>query len=167
MPVQHSQPERQTRSQARAQDVLTPTTRVPLDGTPAVAQLSDHLDREPVMEVAAPSRKEGRGATRSNSFSRVLGAFAGISRTTLKGPGEDGREEEENSMEGERSDSTDSAPTPVGASQVTGGPSIAQSNGPVSHQSELSLLAIMKQMKRIMANIQAAICSESSRPPAF
>ncbi|MBW0575780.1 hypothetical protein O181_115495 [Austropuccinia psidii MF-1] len=35
MPVEHSPPARQTRAQA----ALTPTPRVPLDGTPAVPQL--------------------------------------------------------------------------------------------------------------------------------
>ncbi|MBW0468609.1 hypothetical protein O181_008324 [Austropuccinia psidii MF-1] len=47
MPIQHSPPERQTRSQARAQAVLTPAPRAPLDGTPAVPQLRAHLDRRP------------------------------------------------------------------------------------------------------------------------
>ncbi|MBW0503889.1 hypothetical protein O181_043604 [Austropuccinia psidii MF-1] len=57
MPIQHSPPERQTRSQARPQAVLTPTPRAPLDGTPAVPQLRAQLDRGPHMEGAAPSRK--------------------------------------------------------------------------------------------------------------
>ncbi|MBW0522765.1 hypothetical protein O181_062480 [Austropuccinia psidii MF-1] len=35
MPIQHSPPERQTRSQARTPAVLTPNPRAPLDGTPA------------------------------------------------------------------------------------------------------------------------------------
>ncbi|MBW0531950.1 hypothetical protein O181_071665 [Austropuccinia psidii MF-1] len=39
MPVEHSPPARKTRSQARAQAALTPTPRVPLDGTPAVPPL--------------------------------------------------------------------------------------------------------------------------------
>ncbi|MBW0591996.1 hypothetical protein O181_131711 [Austropuccinia psidii MF-1] len=51
MPIQHPPPERQTRAQA----VLAP-----LDGTPAVPPLRSQLDRGPCMEVAAPSRKEGR-----------------------------------------------------------------------------------------------------------
>ncbi|MBW0566530.1 hypothetical protein O181_106245 [Austropuccinia psidii MF-1] len=51
----------QTRSQAIAQAVLTPTTRAPLDSTPAVPQLVAQLDRGPSFEIAAPSRKEGRG----------------------------------------------------------------------------------------------------------
>ncbi|MBW0479129.1 hypothetical protein O181_018844 [Austropuccinia psidii MF-1] len=61
--------------------------------------------------------------------------FPGLSRTTFKGPGE---EEEENSVEEEESDGTEGVPAPVGASQGTGGPTLAQSNQPVSHQSERS-----------------------------
>ncbi|MBW0503366.1 hypothetical protein O181_043081, partial [Austropuccinia psidii MF-1] len=60
-------------------------------------------------------------------------------------PGEDGEEEEENSVEEEESDGTEGIPA----------------------QSEPSLLAIMQQMTQIMANVQAASVSESSRPPAF
>ncbi|MBW0508289.1 hypothetical protein O181_048004 [Austropuccinia psidii MF-1] len=65
--------------------------------------------------------------------------------TTFKGPGEDGEEEEENSVEEEESDGTEGVPAP----------------------SEPSILAIMQQMTQIMANLQAASLSESSRPPAF
>ncbi|MBW0462761.1 hypothetical protein O181_002476 [Austropuccinia psidii MF-1] len=115
MPVQHSPPERQTRSQARTQAVLTSTPR----------------DR--------------------------------TSRTIFRGPGEDGEEEEENYVEEEESNGTEGVPAPVGASQGTGGPTLAQSNQPVSHQSEPSLLAIMQQMTQIMANLQAASSSEASR----
>ena len=70
-------------------------------------------------------------------------------------------------MEEEDSDGTEGVPAPVEASQGTGGPTLAQSNQPVSHQSEPSLLAIMQQMTQIMANLQAASSSEASRPPAF
>ncbi|MBW0476106.1 hypothetical protein O181_015821 [Austropuccinia psidii MF-1] len=49
----------------------------------------------------------------------------------------------------------------------SGGPTPAQSNQSVSHQSEPSLLAIMQQITQIMANLQAASSSEASRPPAF
>ncbi|MBW0583575.1 hypothetical protein O181_123290, partial [Austropuccinia psidii MF-1] len=167
MPLQHSPPARQTRSQARTQAVLTPTPRAPLDGTPAVSQLRAKLDRGPILEGAAPSRKEGRGPRRSSSFSGVVGGFPGTSRTIFKGPGEDGEEEEENSVEEEESDGTEGVPAPVEASQGTGGPTLAQSNQPVSNQSEPSLLAIMKQMTEIMANLQAASSSGLSRPPAF
>ncbi|MBW0494376.1 hypothetical protein O181_034091 [Austropuccinia psidii MF-1] len=119
MPIQHSPAARQTRAQARAQAVLTPTPRDPLDGTPE-----------------------------------------GLSRTTFKGPGEHYAEEEV-------SDGTEGVPPPVGASQGTGGPTLAQSNQPGSHQSEPSLSAIVKQITQIMANIEADSSSEASRPPAF
>ncbi|MBW0473342.1 hypothetical protein O181_013057 [Austropuccinia psidii MF-1] len=123
-PFQNSLPARQTRSQARAQAVLTSTTRAPLDGPPEVPQLRAHLDRGLNLEGEAPSRKEGRGPRRSSSFSEVVGGFPGLSRTNSKGPGEDGEEEE--------SDGTEGVPAPVGASQGTGGPALAQYNLPVS-----------------------------------
>ncbi|MBW0548936.1 hypothetical protein O181_088651 [Austropuccinia psidii MF-1] len=144
MPVEHSPPERQTRAQARAQAALTPTPRVPLDGTPAVPQLRAQLDRGPRME----------GRKRAKKINFIV-------------QGEDDDEEEENSVEEEESDGTEGVPAPVGASQSTGGPTLAQSDQPVSHQSEPSLLAIMQQMTQIMANLQAASSSGSSRPPAF
>ncbi|MBW0468151.1 hypothetical protein O181_007866 [Austropuccinia psidii MF-1] len=156
MPIQLSPPARQTRSQARTQAILTPTPRAPLDGTPALPQLRAQLDRGPIME--------GRGPRRSSSFSGVVGRFPGLSRTSLKVTGEDDDEEEENSVEEEESDGTEAAPSPVGAPQGTGRPTVAQ---PVSHQSEPSLLAIMQQMTQIMANLQEASSSEASRPPAF
>ncbi|MBW0496544.1 hypothetical protein O181_036259 [Austropuccinia psidii MF-1] len=68
------------------------------------------------MEGEAPSRKEGRGPRRSNSFSQAVGIFTGPSRTAFKGPGKDGEEEEENYVEKEYSDGTEAVPTPVGAS---------------------------------------------------
>ncbi|MBW0570428.1 hypothetical protein O181_110143 [Austropuccinia psidii MF-1] len=83
------------------------------------------------------------------------------------GPGEDGEAEEENSVEEEESDGTEAAPALVGASEGTRGPTLAQSDQPVSHQTEPSLLAIMQQMTQIMANLQEAASSEVSRPPAF
>ncbi|MBW0497503.1 hypothetical protein O181_037218 [Austropuccinia psidii MF-1] len=119
------------------------------------------------MEGEAPSRKEGRGPRRSNSFPGVVGAFPGLSRTTFKGTGQDCEEEEENSVEEEVSDGTEGVPAPLGESQGTGGPTLAQSNKPVSAQSEQSLLAIMQKMTQIMANLQKASSSDSSRPPAF
>ncbi|MBW0508246.1 hypothetical protein O181_047961 [Austropuccinia psidii MF-1] len=85
-----------------------------------------------------------------------------ISRTTFKGPGKDGEEEEENYVEEEEYDGTEGIPPPVGAFQGTGGPTLAQ-----SHQSEPSLLAIMQQITQNMANLQEDSSSEESRPPAF
>ncbi|MBW0491627.1 hypothetical protein O181_031342 [Austropuccinia psidii MF-1] len=68
MPVQKSPPAQQTRSEARAQAVLTPTPGVPLDGTQVVPPLRAHVDRGPVIEGPAPSRKEGRGPRISSFF---------------------------------------------------------------------------------------------------
>ncbi|MBW0497328.1 hypothetical protein O181_037043 [Austropuccinia psidii MF-1] len=85
----------------------------------------------------------------------------------FKGPGEDGEEEEENYVEEEGSDGTEGFPSSVGAPQGTGGPTLAQSNQPASCQTDSSLLAIMQRMTQIMANLQAASSSDSSRPPAF
>ncbi|MBW0573675.1 hypothetical protein O181_113390 [Austropuccinia psidii MF-1] len=112
MSIQHSPPARQTRSQARTQAILPPTPRALLNSTPAVPQLRAQLDRGPHMEGAEPSRKEGRGPRRSSSLSGVVGGLPGLSRTTLKGPGEDGEEEEENSVEEEASDGTEGVPAP-------------------------------------------------------
>ncbi|MBW0581920.1 hypothetical protein O181_121635 [Austropuccinia psidii MF-1] len=167
MPLQHSPPARQTRSQDQTQAVVTPTPRAPLDGTPAVSQPRAKLDRGPILEGAAPCRKEERVPRRSNSFSGVVGSFPGMSRTTFRGPGEDGKEEEENSVEEGESYGTEAAPAPVGAYESIRGQTLAQSDQPVSHQTEPSLLAIMQQMTQIMANLQAAASSDASRPPAF
>ncbi|MBW0574517.1 hypothetical protein O181_114232 [Austropuccinia psidii MF-1] len=90
-----------------------------------------------------------------------------MSRTTFRDPGEEGEEEGENSVEEEDSDGTEDSPAAVGASGVTRGPTLAQSDQPVSHQTEPSLLTIMQQMTQIMANLQAAASSEVSRPPTF
>ncbi|MBW0513872.1 hypothetical protein O181_053587 [Austropuccinia psidii MF-1] len=69
--------------------------------------------------------------------------------------------------EEEESDGTEAAPAPVGQSEGTRRPTLAKSDQPVSHQSKLSLLAIMQQITQIMANLQAASSPESSRTPAF
>ncbi|MBW0576518.1 hypothetical protein O181_116233 [Austropuccinia psidii MF-1] len=167
MPLQNSPPERQTRSQARAQAVLTPTPRAPLDQTPEVPPLKPQLDRGPIKEGAAPSRKEGRVPRISNYFSGVVGRFPGMSSTTFRGPGEDGEEEEGNSVEEEEPDDNETAPAPVGASEGTRGPALAQSDQAVSYQTESSLFAIIQQMTQIMANLHPASSSEVSRPPAF
>ncbi|MBW0466647.1 hypothetical protein O181_006362 [Austropuccinia psidii MF-1] len=51
MPIQHSPSARQTGSQARAQAVLTPTQRAPLDGTPAVPQLRAPFGRKRAKKI--------------------------------------------------------------------------------------------------------------------
>ncbi|MBW0494443.1 hypothetical protein O181_034158 [Austropuccinia psidii MF-1] len=78
MPVQHSPPAKNTRSQ-RNPAVLTPTERVPLDRTPSVHQLSSNLDRGPPMEGSEPSRRGGMKSRISRSFSGLLGGYHGMS----------------------------------------------------------------------------------------
>ncbi|MBW0547438.1 hypothetical protein O181_087153 [Austropuccinia psidii MF-1] len=73
--------------------------------------------------------------------------------------------DEGNSVEEEGSEITEASPTPVRAPQGTGGPTLAKTSHPVSHNSEPSLLAIIQQMNHIMANLQAASSSEASRLP--
>ncbi|MBW0474683.1 hypothetical protein O181_014398 [Austropuccinia psidii MF-1] len=97
-------------------------------------------------------------------FSGVFGNFCGISKTSRNVLGE---EEEENDVEEEGSDYTEVLPIPVRKSQVTGGPTLAQSNHPCSCQSEKSLLSIMQQMTQIMANVQETQSHEGSIPPDF
>ncbi|MBW0571143.1 hypothetical protein O181_110858 [Austropuccinia psidii MF-1] len=59
MPIQHSPPARQTRSQARAQPVFTATPRAPLDGTPEAPQLRAlHGRKEEGQEDQAHSQEE-------------------------------------------------------------------------------------------------------------
>ncbi|MBW0574374.1 hypothetical protein O181_114089 [Austropuccinia psidii MF-1] len=62
-----------------------------------------------------------------------------------------------------KSDSTEASPASVGASQGTGGPTLAQYNQPVFHHSKPSLLAIMHQMTQIMENILDASSPGASR----
>ncbi|MBW0477049.1 hypothetical protein O181_016764 [Austropuccinia psidii MF-1] len=78
MPVQHSPPAKNTRSQGNPA-VLTPTARIPLDCTPSVHQLSANLDRGPLMEGEEASRRGGMKSRRSRSFSGLLGGYPGMS----------------------------------------------------------------------------------------
>ncbi|MBW0593545.1 hypothetical protein O181_133260 [Austropuccinia psidii MF-1] len=72
MPVQHSTPARQTRSQARAQVVLTPTPRAPLDGTPEVPQMRAHLDRGPNLKEKNHPRRRVEGQEDQVPFQELL-----------------------------------------------------------------------------------------------
>ncbi|MBW0497932.1 hypothetical protein O181_037647 [Austropuccinia psidii MF-1] len=77
MPVHHSPPAKNTRSQ-RNPAVLTPTARVPLAHSPSVHQQSANLDRGPPIEGAAPSIREGMKSRRSRSFFGLLGSYPGM-----------------------------------------------------------------------------------------
>ncbi|MBW0533321.1 hypothetical protein O181_073036 [Austropuccinia psidii MF-1] len=77
-----------------------------------------------------------------------------------------GEDEEENSMEEEEYEGTESVPARLGAYQDAEGP-LQASLISLSHQSEPSLLAMMQKMTQNIANHQAAASSEASRPLAF
>ncbi|MBW0460834.1 hypothetical protein O181_000549 [Austropuccinia psidii MF-1] len=90
---------------------------------------------------------EGRkSAKKINIFFRSFWSFP----WNFKGLGEDCEEEEEDS------DGIEVVPDPVGASESTLGPTIAQYNQPFSNQSDPSLLEIMQQVTGIMDSLQAA-----------
>ncbi|MBW0511475.1 hypothetical protein O181_051190 [Austropuccinia psidii MF-1] len=101
MSLQHPLPERQTRSQTEDQSRR---------------------------EKNHPGRKEE--FPEDKFLFRSSWWFLGMSRTTFRGPGEDGEEEEESSVEEEESDGTEAAPAPVGASEGSRGPTLAQSDQP-------------------------------------
>ncbi|MBW0485891.1 hypothetical protein O181_025606 [Austropuccinia psidii MF-1] len=87
MPVQHSPPAKNTRSQKYQAD-LTPTAKALLDHKPSVHQLRANLDRGPPMERAAPSRRGGVKSRSSRSFSGLLGGYPSISQGPRRRSGE-------------------------------------------------------------------------------
>ncbi|MBW0527716.1 hypothetical protein O181_067431 [Austropuccinia psidii MF-1] len=138
MPVQHSPPAKNTRSQ-RHQAVLNPTERVPLDNTPSVHQLSANLNRGPPMEGAEPSRRGGVKSRRSRSFSGLLCGYPSIPQGPRRRSGEAEYEE---------------GRTP--------------SNQPLVSQAEPNFLRMMEQMTQFMGQItQAVYPRDTSRAPAF
>ncbi|MBW0590697.1 hypothetical protein O181_130412 [Austropuccinia psidii MF-1] len=108
MPVQHSPPAKNTRSQ-RNPAVLTPRARVSLDCKLSVHQLNENLDGGPPMEEAALSRRGGMKSTRSRSFYGLLGCYPGMSEGEREIVGEVEDEEGEESVEEEDSGETEVA----------------------------------------------------------
>ncbi|MBW0574763.1 hypothetical protein O181_114478 [Austropuccinia psidii MF-1] len=100
MPVQHSPPGKNTRSQ-RHQAVLTPTETAPLDCTPSVHKLRENLYRGPPMEGAGPSRRGGVKSRISRSFSGFLGGYPSTSQgpRSISGKSEDEEGEESEDIE--------------------------------------------------------------------
>ncbi|MBW0504942.1 hypothetical protein O181_044657 [Austropuccinia psidii MF-1] len=143
MPVQHSTPVKNTRSQ-RHQAVLTPTARSPLDPTPSVHQLSANVDRGPPMEGEAPCR---RGGPRSRS-----------------GEAEDEKGEE--SVEEEESEETKVAAALAGAPEASEAPNLAPSNQPLVSEAEPNLLKMMKQMTQFMGELTQKVSPrDTSKAP--
>ncbi|MBW0495148.1 hypothetical protein O181_034863 [Austropuccinia psidii MF-1] len=155
MPVQHSPPAKNTRSQ-RHQAVLTPTARAPLDCTPSVHQLSANLDRGPPMEGAAPSRRGGVKSRRSRSFSGLLGGYLGVSQGPRSRLGEAEDEEGEESVEEEESEETEVAAALAGAPEAPEAPeapNLALSNQPSVSQAKPNFLKMMEQMTQLMVQL--------------
>ncbi|MBW0584290.1 hypothetical protein O181_124005 [Austropuccinia psidii MF-1] len=162
MPVHHSPPSKNTRSQ-RNQAVLTPTERVPLDRTPSAHQLSAKLDRG-----AAPSRRGGMKSRRSRYFSGLLGGYPGMSEGSRARLGEVEDEEGEESVEEEDSGETEVEDALANAPEVPQGSNLALFNQPLVSQTEPSLLKMMEQMTQCMGQLaQAVTPRDNSKAPAF
>ncbi|MBW0492890.1 hypothetical protein O181_032605 [Austropuccinia psidii MF-1] len=137
MPVKHSPPAKNTRSQ-RHQAVITPTARAPLDHTPSVHQMSANLDRGPPMEGEAPSR---RGGPRRRS----------------------GEAEDE---EGEESEETEMVAALEGAPEASEASNLAHSNQPLVSHAEPNFLKIMEQMTQFMGQLTQAVASRDTSKAA-
>ncbi|MBW0495163.1 hypothetical protein O181_034878 [Austropuccinia psidii MF-1] len=148
MPVQHSPPEKNTRSQ-RNLAVLTPTERVPLDCTPSAHQLSANLDRGPPMEGEAPSRRGGIKSKISRSFSGLLGDYPGMSEGARARLGE---AEDEEGKDPEASEAEN----------------LAHSNQPLVSQAEPTLLKMVEKMTQFMGQLTKEVSPRDySKAPAF
>ncbi|MBW0561552.1 hypothetical protein O181_101267 [Austropuccinia psidii MF-1] len=166
MPVQHSPPAKNTRSQ-RNPAFLTPTARVPLDHTPSVHQLSANLDRGPQMEGAAPSRRGGMKSRRSRAFSCLLVGYPGMSEGARSRLGEV-EDEEGESVEEEDSGETEVADSLANAPEVPQSSNLAPTNQLLVSQSDTSLLKIMEQMATITGHLsQEAAPRDNSKASEF
>ncbi|MBW0550824.1 hypothetical protein O181_090539 [Austropuccinia psidii MF-1] len=167
MPVKHSPPSKNTRSQSNPA-FLTPTERVPLDRTQSVQQLSANLDRGPPMEGEAPSRRGGMKSRRSSSFSGLLGGYPGMSEGARARLGEVEDEEGEESVEEEDSGEAEVADALANAPEVPQGSNLAPTSQPLVSQCDPSLLKIMEQMASIMGQLsQAKAPRDNSKAPEF
>ncbi|MBW0528875.1 hypothetical protein O181_068590 [Austropuccinia psidii MF-1] len=161
MPVQHTPPAKNTRSQ-RNVAVLTPTARVPLDRTPSVHQLSENLDRGSPMEGTAPSRRGGMKSRRSRSFSGLLSRYPGISEGARARLGE--AEDEE----GEESEETEVETALAGAPEASEAANLAHSNQPHVSQAQPNFLKMMEEMTQFMGKLTQEVAPrDNSRAPVF
>ncbi|MBW0464850.1 hypothetical protein O181_004565 [Austropuccinia psidii MF-1] len=161
LPVQHSPPAKNTRSQ-RNPAVLTPTARVPLDCTSSVHQLSENLNRGPPMKEAAPSRRGGMKSRRSRSFSGMLGGYPGMSEGARAILGEAEDEEWEESDETEVETALEGVPE---ASEVA---NLAHPNRPLFSEGEPNFLKMMEKMTQLMDKLTNALTpKENSKASAF
>ncbi|MBW0581616.1 hypothetical protein O181_121331 [Austropuccinia psidii MF-1] len=167
MPVQHSPPAKNTRSQ-RHQAVLTPTARAPLNHTPSVHQLSANLDRGPPMEGEEPSRRGGVNSKRSRSFSGLLNGYQIIPQGPRSRSGEAEDEEGEESVEEEESEETKIAAVLAGVPEASKALNLALSNPPLVSQAEPNFIKMMEQVTKLIGQLTQAVSPrETSKAPAF
>ncbi|MBW0463465.1 hypothetical protein O181_003180 [Austropuccinia psidii MF-1] len=167
MPVQHSPPAKNTRSQ-RNPAVLTPTARVLLDHTPLVHQLSANLDRGPPMAGEAPSRRGGMKYRRSRSFSGLLGGYPGLSEGARARLGKSEDEEGEASVKEEESEETEVETALAGVPEASEAANLAHSNQPLVSQAEPNFLKMMEQMTQFMGHLTQSVSHrENSKAPAL
>ncbi|MBW0525603.1 hypothetical protein O181_065318 [Austropuccinia psidii MF-1] len=157
MPVQHSPPAKNKRSH-RHQAVLTPTEMAPLDCTPSVHQLSANLDRGPLMEGAAPSRRGGVKTRRSRSFSGLLGGYPRISQWPRSRSGEAKDEERQ------ESELNEVAAVLAGVLEASEALNLAPSNQPLVSHAEPNFLKIMEQMTQFMGQLTQAVAPAFKTP---
>ncbi|MBW0492062.1 hypothetical protein O181_031777 [Austropuccinia psidii MF-1] len=144
MPVQHSPPAKNTRSQ-RNPAVLTPTARVRLDHTISSSTGCKFGQR-------ATNGRRSTLQKRGNEIKKIK---------IILWPGEE-YVEEEDSGETEVADDLENAP------EVPQGPNLSPTNQPLVSQSDPSLLKIIEQMATIMGHLsQTAAPRDNSKAPAF
>ncbi|MBW0568254.1 hypothetical protein O181_107969 [Austropuccinia psidii MF-1] len=161
MPVQHSPPAKNTRSQ-RNPAVLTPTARVPLERIPSAHQLSENLDRGPPMEEEAPSRREGMKSRRSRSFSGLLGGYPGISEGARATLGEAEDEEGEEYVEEEDSEEAEVATSLAGVPEVSAAANLTHSNQPLVSQAEPNFFKMMQKITQFMGKLTQAVSTRDN-----
>ncbi|MBW0493007.1 hypothetical protein O181_032722 [Austropuccinia psidii MF-1] len=167
MPVQHSPPAKNTRSQ-RNPAVLTPTATVPLDCTLSVHQLIEDLNRGPPMEGAAPSRRGGMKSRRSSAFSGIFGGYPGMYEGARARLGEAEDEEWDQSVEEEESDKTEVETALEGVPDASAVANLAHSKQPLVSQGEPNFLRMMEKMTQFMEKLTQAVTSnENSKAPAL
>ncbi|MBW0487767.1 hypothetical protein O181_027482 [Austropuccinia psidii MF-1] len=167
MPVQHSPSAKNTRSQIH-QVSLTRTSRAALDCTISFYQRSSNLDRGPLMEGEASSRRGCVKSRRSRSLSGFLGGYPSISQGPRSRSGEAEDEEGEESVEEEESKETEVAAALAGSPEASEAPNIAHSNQLLVSQAEPNFLKMMEQMTQFMGKpTQAVSQRDASKAPAF
>ncbi|MBW0487179.1 hypothetical protein O181_026894 [Austropuccinia psidii MF-1] len=133
-----SPPTKNTISQ-RNQAVPTPPAKAPLEFTPSVDQLSEHLDWGPPMKGEECFRRGGMKCIRSRLFLGLLGGYPGNNQEPKGRLGEDEDEEGQKSVKEEDSMETEVEASLEGSTESPEAPNIAIDNKTIVSQSEPNL----------------------------